>query len=80
MKPAPARSTSVNAISATTSALVQRRARMPPEPDRPPASFMTSFTSVLEMCRAGARPNTMAVAKHTPTRKTNTIGSIVNFM
>ena len=64
MKPAPASSTSVSAISATMSALVQRRARGPPVPLRPPPpSFITSLTSVFDTCSAGARPNSTPVAR-----------------
>ena len=48
MKPAPASSTSVSVSSATMSAAVQRRARTPPDPERPP-SFRTSLTFVFEM-------------------------------
>ena len=62
MNPAPASSTSVSASSATMSAAVQRRARRPPDPERPP-SFSTSLTLVFEMCSAGARPNTMPVSE-----------------
>ena len=43
---------------------VQRRARMPPEPDRPP-SFRTSLTFVFETCSAGARPKRMPVRTQT---------------
>ena len=57
MKPAPASSTSVSITSTTMSAPVQRRARIPPLPLRPPPSFSTSCTSVLVTCSAGARPN-----------------------
>ena len=77
MKPAPARSTRVSTTSATISAAVQRRARRPPVPLRPPPSFTTSLTSVFDTCSAGARPKTNAVAMHTPARKTMTIGSMV---
>ena len=41
------------------SAVVQRRARRPPVPERPP-SFNTSLTLVFEICSAGARPNNIA--------------------
>ncbi len=80
MKPAPASSTSVSTTSATINAPVQRLARMPPVPLRPPPSFITSLTSVLETWSAGARPKTNAVATHTPARNTITMGSTVNFI
>src|SRR3954451_1163093 len=80
MNAAPASSTSVSVTSATISALVHRRARGPPVPERPPASFNTSFTSVLETCSAGASPNNTPVATQMPARNPITIGSIVNFI
>ena len=45
INPAPESSTSVSVSSATISAVVQRRARMPADPARPP-SFITSITLV----------------------------------
>ena len=77
MKPAPASSTSVSVSWATMRAAVQRRARTPPEPDRPP-SFMISFTFVFEMCSAGARPKRMPVAMQTIEKKPNTRASMLN--
>jgi hypothetical protein len=59
MKFAPVSSTNVSTTSMTMSAAVQRRARMPPVPLRPPPSFITSFTSVLETCSTGTRPARM---------------------
>ncbi len=61
----------------TISTLVQRRARMPPVPDRPPASFNTSLMSVFEMCSAGARPKMIAVPRHTTEKNATTLPSIV---
>ena len=80
MKPAPASSTSVSASSITIRAPVQRRARLPPVPDRPPASFSTSCTSVFETCSAGARPKTMPVPRQMAARNASTTPSIVNFI
>jgi hypothetical protein len=80
MKPAPARRTSVKAISTTMSALVQRRARRPPEPLRPPLSFSTSLMSVREMCSAGARPKMIPVARQTVAKNAKTLPSIVNLI
>ncbi len=77
MKPAPASSTTVSVSSATISAPVQRLARAPAEPLRPP-SFSTSLTSVFEMCSAGASPKTMPVARQTRAKKPITVPSIVN--
>ena len=78
MKPAPASSTSVNTSSTTISALVHRLARLPPVPERPPPSFITSLTSVFETCSAGARPNRMPVPTQTAPKNAMTSGSIVN--
>ncbi len=78
MKPAPARSTSVSTSSTTMSALVQRRARMPLVPERPPPSFITSPTSVFEIWSAGARPNRTPVPTQINPKNATTNGSIVN--
>ena len=67
MKPAPASSTTVSASSATISELVQRRARMPAVPDRPP-SFNTSLTSVFETWSAGASPKITPVPRQIAAR------------
>ena len=75
MNPAPASSTSVSVSSTTTSPAVQRRARRPTDPERPP-SFNTSLTFVFEMCSAGARPKMMPVATHTTAKNANTLPSI----
>ena len=58
---------------------VQRRARMPDVPDRPP-SFNTSLTLVLDACSAGASPNTTPVASETSAKKPKTRASIVNLI
>ena len=47
---------------ATMRVVVHRRARRPPEPERPP-SFKTSLTLVFEICIAGARPNRIPVSR-----------------
>ena len=62
INPAPTRSTSVSASSATTIVETRRRARTAPELPRPP-SFSTSFTLVLETCSAGASPKMMPVVR-----------------
>ena len=58
---------------------VQRRARMPIDPERPP-SLSTSPTLVFEMCSAGARPKTTPVARQTSAKNANTPPSILNSM
>lgn len=79
MNAAPASSTTVSASSPTISAPVQRLARTPAVPNRPP-SFSTSFTSVFEMCKAGARPNSTPVPRQIAARYANTPRSIVNWI
>ena len=80
MNAAPARSTSVSVTSAMIRALAQRRVRRPPVPDRPPDSFITSFTSVFDTCSAGAKPNSTPVATQIAAKNTITLGSMVNFI
>ena len=79
MKPAPASSTTVSVSSATINAPVQRRARTPAVPLRPP-SLSTSLTSVFETCSAGARPKMMPVPRQTSAKKAKTLPSIVNWI
>ena len=79
MNPAPASSTSVRAISATIRLFVQRRARTPTAPVRPP-SFNTSWTSAFETCRAGASPNRIPVPRLTAAMKKKTVPSMVNWI
>ena len=79
MNPAPASSTSVSATCTTRSPLVQRRALMPVDPERPP-SFSTSLRLVLDTCNAGASPNTTPVTKQIVKRNSRTMGSIENTM
>ena len=69
--PAPARSTSDNATSQTTSVLRSWPRRNPPTTPRP-ESFSGSAMFFFTVCSAGTSPNTMAVNTATPRLKART--------
>jgi hypothetical protein len=75
MRPAPVRSTSVSASCATMSPVVMRRARTPPDPERPP-SLSSSWMLVVEACSAGASPKRRPVARHVARKTANVRQSI----
>ena len=77
IRPAPASSTSVSAICTTISPPDQRRARMPPDPVRPP-SLSISCTLVADACSAGISPKIKPVARHTIRKNVNVRQSIEN--
>ena len=77
IRPAPASSTSVSAIWTTISPPAQRRARMPPDPVRPP-SLSISCTLVVDVCSAGISPKIRPVARHTTRKNVNVRQSIEN--
>ena len=78
MKPAPASSTSVSASCATMRPDVQRRARMPPDPDRGRLPSAFRATLVLDTCSAGARPKMIPVSRHTARKNAMVRQSISN--